>query len=79
MSDEQSMVERGTRAIYKRRMSRPRSPEEYEDTMRDVRAVLIAMREPTEAMRKAGCESACVYEGDSYDCWQAMIDAALKP
>lgn len=39
-----------------------------------VRAVLLAIREPSEGMRDAGGRAL----GDYDDIWQAMIDAALE-
>lgn len=43
------------------------------------RAVLTAMREPTESMMAAGViESSNWMEDDCRECWQAMIDAALE-
>lgn len=46
---------------------------------RDVRKVIAALREPTEAMEKAGRHNSDVawWEGDIPGIWRAMIDAAL--
>lgn len=44
--------------------------------MRRAEAAITAMREPTEAMLKAGHYAAV--EGDPSGVWQAMIDEALK-
>lgn len=45
------------------------------------RAVLEAIREPSEAMVKAGKDALPAFEAplqaDASDCWQAMIDAAI--
>jgi len=45
------------------------------------RAVLEAIREPSEVMAKAGTDTLPAFEAplqaDASDCWQAMIDAAL--
>lgn len=47
-----------------------------------VRAVLEAIREPSEVMAKAGTDALPAFEAplraDASDCWQAMIDAALS-
>ena len=46
--------------------------------LRDARAAIAAMREPTPAMLVAGTE----FEGDGWGwlskCWEAMIDTALS-
>jgi len=46
-------------------------------------AALTAMREPTEAMRRAGCYAMAtrnvVSTPNERAIWRAMIDAALKP
>lgn len=42
------------------------------------RKVIAAMREPTEEMISAGVVNNDVDFGVSKDCYQAMIDAALK-
>ena len=49
------------------------------------RAVLTAIREPSEVMSEAGgefCENHNCHKDDmacdAHDCWQAMIDAALE-
>jgi hypothetical protein len=47
----------------------------------DARAVLSALREPDEGMIEAGWSCFPDYEPsaqDATDCWQAMIDQALK-
>lgn len=41
-------------------------------------AAIGAMREPTAAMTDAGYIYDHISSGDAKDCWQAMIDAALK-
>lgn len=50
----------------------------YED---DARAVMQALREPSEAMVRAGDSQTPDYEQQTanvYDVWQAMLDAALE-
>lgn len=42
------------------------------------RAAIAAMREPTDAMCRAGNSKAFITDGSTEDVWQAMIDAALK-
>lgn len=48
----------------------------WQDYLPEVRAVLEAIREPSEGMaEEAFRNGAC---GGHLDCWHAMIDAALK-
>lgn len=42
------------------------------------RAAIAALREPSEAMTKAGNPYAGVASSSSYRTWQAMIDEALR-
>lgn len=54
----------------------PGSDGNWEPWIREARAALIVMREPTKEMAETGGEA---YDGMSgYESWQAMIDVALK-
>ena len=53
----------------------------YIDSEKIVRAVIEAMREPSEKMKLAGGKELPDYDPsivDATNCWQAMIDAALS-
>lgn len=81
---EASMVERVARAMADRSKARvaglhllnaiPMDGEE--DFMKMARAAIEAMREPTEAMVKAGSSMYC-NEYEAPDIWEDMIDAAI--
>lgn len=44
-----------------------------------VRAILLELREPTQAMENAGHDSGDMDEGiDAAECWRAMIDCVLE-
>lgn len=80
---EQTLAERGARAIYARRMTHPRSPAEYKEMMADARAVIWALRVPTKDMILAAlaeCDNHGLADMDGTRCmvlFGAMIDAAL--
>jgi hypothetical protein len=44
----------------------------------EVRAVLLAIREPSEAMKAFGSSYTSSDYESAADCWQAMIDRALS-
>ena len=67
-----NMIERVARAIAKSQGSNPRW--NREGWLKDARAAIEAMREPTEEMSHAGWRTD---SGISTVVWQAMIDAAL--
>ena len=53
-------------------------PLDWQDVLSVVRAVLTAIREPSEAMREAAWDSECIHPSAMPDgAWQAMINAAL--
>jgi hypothetical protein len=66
------MIERVARAIAKSQGSNPRW--NHEGWLRDARAAIEAMREPTKAMLEVGPPFPYM---DEY-VWQTMIDEALK-
>jgi len=70
------MIERAARALWEMGDAGV-----WEDWIPEVRAVLAAIREPSEAMIAAGEQAPCHDDkGDeSTPVWQAMIDAALNP
>ena len=77
MAADSEMVERVARAI----MWRPEewvdlAPEGQAELLRAARAIILAMREPTEAMVLAN--PAWNIYGGVYEGWRAMIDAALS-
>lgn len=60
-------------------------PSDYSDTRLDAddvrkmaRAAILAMREPTKAMRMEGCPWTDGSPDDAATAWRSMIDAALK-
>lgn len=71
-------LERAARAVYKVSYNGPYGPEDEDAAWRTqldaVRAVLTAIREPSEAMDRAAAECESSYVGDVFT---AMIDAAL--
>ncbi len=75
------MIERIAQAIYE---AAGDAAEDYEEwcsmpmAEAAARAVLAAMREPTEAMCDAGHLGHYITRDDANDVWRAMIDAALK-
>lgn len=79
---EQSPLERAARALVKTyRVKRVpwASDEPKPADYKAARAVLMAIREPSEAMITAGTDYRPVHpEVRSKECWIAMIDAALE-
>lgn len=77
------LIDRAATALLRARWARtlPAHPVRAidDDDRADVRAVLAALREPSEAMRAAGLEHmACGCWGEDVPAaWRAMIDAAL--
>lgn len=49
-----------------------------ETFLRRTRAILTAIREPSEGMADAGSKAAAYHGEDGRPVWQAMIDAALN-
>jgi hypothetical protein len=81
MSDA-PIVERVARAIAKQ-IASSAGVATHGDTWRDwipeARASILAMREPTEAMREAGAQYAeCGISANAVFGYRAMIDEALK-
>lgn len=81
------MVERVARAIYERNSKRTNYvwpddvyPAIRNRCLRDARAAIEAMREPTEEMVNAGAvaEGDTNLEAQARSLWEAMIDAILK-
>ena len=74
------MIERVARAIYEGRNGSGCKPWAHqpkahqEPYLKDARAAIEAMREPTPEMERVGAEELMSLEG-----WQAMISAALHP
>src|SRR5688572_5024787 len=73
-------LERAARAVYKLGDNGPYGPEDEDEQWHQhvdvARAVLQAIREPSEAMEEAG--DSCLGLATSPVIWQAMIDAALE-
>ncbi len=77
------MIERAARAIA---TSLEVSPESWRDHVDEARAVIQAMREPTEAMIRAGEGEIFEHRANADDWalqatkegWEAMIDEALR-
>lgn len=87
-----AMIERVAAAIANRRAGRRGAPavsnvldllkaisggKLYEEVIDDARAVIEAMREPTDSMTILGAH-ASLSDLPALTVWQAMIDAALK-
>lgn len=71
-----TMIQRAAMALANADNGAPTTWRMYVD---DVRAVIAAMRDPTEAMLSAGSSgSNCGENPDPDDVWRAMIDAALE-
>lgn len=74
-----SMIERVSKAIH---ALGPLDLANFRDRELVSRAAIEAMREPTEAMlaavdcQQVGCCN--MADKDACECWQSMIDAALK-
>ena len=87
MTESETMVERVARAIYAVRLSRRSgkkarswgelSPKWQVFWMKQARAAIAAMREPTKAMRSA-IRNVEPLHSDLSDIWNAGIDAALS-
>lgn len=82
------MIETVARALYQSDWIGNGKAPAYEGGMRDeylreARAAIEAMRNPTEAMRLAGHQHIPDDHGDPWasaiEVWQAMIEAALSP
>ena len=55
-----------------------RGTQYWRDYVPDARAVLTAIRDPSEGMADAGSKAAAYHGEDGRPVWQAMIDAALS-
>lgn len=81
-----TMIERAARALFTIEHGDDASFEAWPVIANEMavraRAVLQAIREPSEAMEGAGREALedgaeLIVDGDATACWHAMIDAAL--
>ncbi len=74
------MIERVAKAIYDRTLEDDQLADyglPMADAITCAKAAIEAMREPTQDMLNAGKAIMTDYD-DSLECWQAMIDEALK-
>lgn len=83
------IIERAARALARRDSNGPGDESEWPSYTNDARAVLRAIREPSEGMVKDACARKFEVSADGYshhgglypdsaaETWQAMIDAAL--
>lgn len=71
-------LERAARALAESDYPPDPRPDEWRQLLPAVRAVLIAIREPSDGMVKAGQAHIYVMKDEVAEAWQAMIDAALS-
>jgi hypothetical protein len=71
------IIERAARALARRDSNGPGDESEWPSYTNDVRAVLRAIREPSEGMVEAYLRPKKMKFDGAVATWQAMIDAAM--